>query len=583
MIKRNGLILRLMVPLGIMVILVLTVLTLSYRAGRTVSEADEAVIRAQQHALLLEDLRSVSRALQRDALNLVTETNAGELTSIRSRFDRRVTQFEVDLGRLKRDPATETSAEFAEYSRTQSQVLQALRDVRQVAERDRGGALSMFRRDVRPSERRASVIADRMIDRIRIHQSQLSDNADRVATAEWRSLYLLTALFSVIAIGTGLLVVVLTIIRPLISIRRAMQALAAGDSDVTIPATDRRDAIGTMARAIEVFRDAARERDDLRAQRDLEQAAAAEKARAAGNAQLREAAQIAQRAALEDQRRQLLNSLADAVEESLTVVNDKLRASAIRLNRSADEVARYAATAGTEAELTSRSAEQVTHELAATSAATNQMAQTAAGLHTTALQATQAVQTAVARSREAAQRVSGMSRYADRVEELTALIGSVSEQSQLLALNATIEAARAGEAGKGFGVVANEMKRLSAQTAAAAENVEAELDAIRAAADEGMTAIAEIGDAMGQIESNADLVVHSIREHDTANAEVGRGVAAALRSVSTVGQRMAALGNTALGTRDVAGTLLSDAEVLSADASGVDTALRDLVTKLRAA
>lgn len=583
MLRRNGLILRLMVPLGIMIILVLTVLALSYRTGRTVNDADAAVIRAQQHALLLEDLRSVSRALQRDALNLVTEPKPSELSAIRSRFDRRVGQFETDLAKLQRDPTTESPAEFTEYARTQRSVLASLRNVRQVAERDRSRALAMFGRDVRPAERRASVIADRMIDRIRVHRASLSETAERVAAAEWRSLYLLTALFSAIAIGTGLLVVVLTVVRPLNAIRRAMEALAAGNSEVAIPGTNRVDAVGTMARAIAVFRDAARERDGLRAQRDAERAAAAETELAAGNARLREAAQVAHRAALEDQRRQLLASLADAVESSLSTVNDKLRASAMRLNRSADDVARYAATAGTEAELTSRSAEQVTHELAATSAATSQMAQTAAGLHDTALQATRAVQTAVSRSREAAQRVSGMSRYADRVEELTALIGSVSEQSQLLALNATIEAARAGETGKGFGVVANEMKRLSAQTAAAAENVEAELDAIRAAADEGMTAIAEIGDAMGQIESNADLVVRSIREHDAANAEVSRGVSSALRSVSAVGERMAALGNTALGTRDVAGTLLSDAEVLSTDAADVDTALRDLVSRLRAA
>lgn len=576
MLNRHGLILRLMIPLGIMVAMVLIVLTLSHRAGRAVAEADAAVIATQRHALALEDLRSISRALQRDALNLVTEPSQRELTSIRARFDRRVSQFEDELAKLQRDPTTETPAEFGEYTRTQALVLASLRNLRQTAERDRSRALTMFGHEVRPNERRASTIADRMIDRIRTHQAALSAAAAQVAAAEWRSLYVLTALFSAIAIAVGLLVIGITVIRPLAAIRRAMEALAAGDATVAIPATNRLDAIGTMARAIEVFRDATRERDGLRALRESERAAAAD-------ARHRDTAQVAQRAALEEQRRDLLNSLADAVENSLSTVNGKLRTSAERLNRSADDVARYAATAGSEAELTSQAAEQVTHELAATSAATSQMAHTAAGLHATALQATEAVQTAVSRSRDAAHRVAGMSSYADRVEELTALIASVSEQSQLLALNATIEAARAGETGKGFGVVANEMKRLSAQTAAAAENVEAEMDAIRAAASEGMTAIAEIGDAMGQIESNAELVVRSIREQDSANAEVGRGVAAALFSVSMVGERMAALGSTALGTRDVAGTLLSDAEVLSADAAGVDTALRDLVSKLRAA
>ena len=50
---------------------------------------------------------------------------------------------------------------------------------------------------------------------------------------------------------------------------------------------------------------------------------------------------------------------------------------------------------------------------------------------------------------------------------MAGLIQAVADQTKLLALNATIEAARAGEAGKGFGVVANEVKDLAAQTAAA--------------------------------------------------------------------------------------------------------------------
>ena len=67
-------------------------------------------------------------------------------------------------------------------------------------------------------------------------------------------------------------------------------------------------------------------------------------------------------------------------------------------------------------------------------------------------------------TQEVARVVEETNQRAERIEEASAMIQSISEQTNLLALNAAIEAARAGEAGRGFAVVAEEIRKLAEQS-----------------------------------------------------------------------------------------------------------------------
>jgi len=178
----------------------------------------------------------------------------------------------------------------------------------------------------------------------------------------------------------------------------------------------------------------------------------------------------------------------------------------------------------------------------------------------------EAVSAAVTRAGKSDSEIAALGDAAQKIGDVVKLIQHIAGQIKLLALNATIEAARAGAAGHGFSVVAAEVKSLSVQSAAAAEDIARQIATVQLSTHNAIDSIRAITKQVQDINAFSSEAAASVEQQGRATREISECVAGASGSAKTVLEVLTQVSNDATATSDSARSVLQASDAVDAAA-----------------
>jgi len=178
----------------------------------------------------------------------------------------------------------------------------------------------------------------------------------------------------------------------------------------------------------------------------------------------------------------------------------------------------------------------------------------------------EAVSAAVSRAAKSDSEIAALGDAAQKIGDVVKLIQHIAGQIKLLALNATIEAARAGAAGNGFSVVAAEVKSLSVQSAAAAEDIARQIATVQLSTHNAIDSIRAITKQVQDINAFSSEAAASVEQQGRATREISECVAGASGSAKTVLEVLTQVSNDATATSDSARSVLQASDAVEAAA-----------------
>ena len=346
--------------------------------------------------------------------------------------------------------------------------------------------------------------------------------------------------------------------RPVVAMTSAMGDLAGGNHAVEIPATERGDEIGHMAKAVLVFK------ENMIKAREL----AAKEAEAQKRREL---------------RAQKVDQLTAGFDYDVTEVLKTVSSAATEMQSTASSMTATAEETSRQSTVVSSASEEASTNVQTVAAAAEELSASIAEISRQVSQSAEIAGKAVSDAERTNQQVQGLAEAAHKIGEVVQLITDIASQTNLLALNATIEAARAGEAGKGFAVVASEVKNLANETAKATEEITGQISGIQQATRDAVTAIQSIGQTIGQINEIASGIASAVEEQGAATQEIARNVQQAAAGTSEVSANISGVNESATATGAAAEQVQTAASELSQQSEILRQKVETFLAEIKAA
>jgi methyl-accepting chemotaxis protein len=348
------------------------------------------------------------------------------------------------------------------------------------------------------------------------------------------------------SMGLAIFVTRSQIAGPLERLQDTMRALAGGQNHVDVPGTERGDEVGTMAKSVLVFKEAALRQEELTeakkradaAQQTVVETLEDRLGKLAGGDLT---ASIETRFDPEyEGLKQNFNAAVSSLRELITAVIESaetISTGSAEIAQASEDLARRTEGAAASLEETSAAVHQMDQRIKATAAASTKTVERATG-------AIGVVDSGRSVADEAMQAMSRVSESAKGIDNVIEGLDKIAFQTRVLAMNAAVEAGRAGEAGRGFAVVADLVSALAMRAEEEAGRARDQLTATQTDINAAVDMVRRVDSALGAIVGDVNEV-HSLLEtmaqDNQVQATAVTQVATAVNSIDQTTQQNAAM------------------------------------------